>query len=74
MPKPDYEFLLLKGFGNRVTRYWSRNVGERRNDPCGRAVQQALNDYERWCSERRQGYRLHGSHPFAEDAAPKEKA
>lgn len=48
MHNPDYQYLLLQAFGNRVQRHWSCAVGERQNNPCGRAVERALEDYRRW--------------------------
>ena len=33
------DYRLLRRFGQRVLRYWSRNVGERKDNPCGRLVE-----------------------------------
>ncbi len=54
------DYRLLVRFGARVVRYWSLNVGERRNDPCGRAVERALLDYEEWDRQNRSPHRRWG--------------
>jgi hypothetical protein len=64
--KIDAEYLLLCGFGNRIKRYWSMNVGERKDNPCGRAIESALGDYIRWCDENRHLGRRWKQGPFRE--------
>lgn len=60
------EYRLLQRFGARVLRYWSFNVGERRDNPCGRAVEKALADYEAWDRQNRSPRRRWEKEPLEE--------
>ena len=59
-------YRLLRRFGERVVRYWSFYVGERRDDPCQRAVERALLDYEEWDRQNRSPHRCWGKEALEE--------
>jgi hypothetical protein len=60
------DYRLLQRFGERVVRYWSFNVGERKDNPCGRAVARALLDYEVWDRQNRGPHRCWGKEALEE--------
>jgi len=45
--KKQRDRLLLRGFGNVVLSYWRFYVGHKMNRPCERAIDQALEDFDK---------------------------